>query len=593
MKYNMPILTIFFILLNILHMPASAHAQEAMFGLAMHGNAKYTAQSPHLDYANPNAPKGGTLKMSAIGTYDTLNPFTIKGVPAEGLELFNDRLMRRVWDEPFTMYPLIAQSIDLAPDRSWIRFHLNPKARFHDGSPITAQDVLFSFETLRDFGRPNMRRIYKLAKTATVENDHAIYFAFDKGFDKETAMIFAMMPVLSKSWWKDRTFDATLSEIPNASGPYKITQVDFGRKITYERVKDYWAADLLVNNGHFNFDQISYDYFRDDTIALQALKKGSISLRREMDIAKWENGYNDAPNVIKLAAPHQRPERAAGFVFNLRRPPFDDINVRKALALAFDYEWIGKNLFYGKLKPLSSFYANSALAAPDTPSAEELAALEAWKDKLSPEIFAPKTAQPQHMRQRLKTADDLLRKAGWVIENGKRVHAQTKTPFTFELLVNTPQDSKIANAYKSSLAKLGIEMNIRSLDSASFTERKMAYEFDMMSLFWQNSLSPGTEQTIYWSCTSAQQTGSLNYSGVCNPALDHFAAQIADAQDYESLKTAAHIIDRILMHETIMVPFFYKAEDYIAHQPDIMPAPVTPIYGVVTETWWSNTKKEN
>lgn len=595
MKYNTMILTIFFILLSFLHVPTNALAQSENFGLAMNGTPKYSAQSPHLDYVNPDAPKGGTLKMSAIGSYDNLNPFTIKGVAAEGLELGYDRLMRRIWDEPFTMYPLIAQRADIAPDRSSVTFHINPKARFHDASPITAHDVMFSFEALRDHGRPNMRRIYKLVDKAEVKNDHEIYFHFGEGYDRETIMIFAMMPVLSKTWWSERKFDETLTDIPLLSGAYKIAANDTGRKITYERVPDYWAADLFVNKGHYNFNTIIYDYFRDDTIALQAFKKGDLSLRREMDIAKWESAYDglESSGIVKFAAPHQRPERATGFIFNLRRPPFDDINVRKALSLAFDYDWIGKNLFYGQMKPISSVFPNSVLAAPPQISQQELALIEPWKDHLPPDSFAPRegvtSPAAANLRSQLKQADELLRASGWIIENGKRVNGKTKTTLSFEVLINTVQDERIATNYKSTLSKLGVDMHIRRLDSSTFTDRKMNYNYDMISLFWQNSLSPGTEQMVYWSCTAAQNTGSLNYSGICNPALDHFAAQIAQTKDYDALQTHAHILDRILISQHIFVPFFYKGVDYIAHAATIEHPQTTPIYGVVTESWWAKT----
>lgn len=596
MKYNTPILTIFFILLNIFSAPPQAHAQEASFGLAMHGSPKYTAQDTHLSYVNPNAPKGGTLKMSAIGAFDNLNPFTIKGVAADGLELGFERLMRRVWDEPFTMYPLIAQRADVAQDRSSVTFYINPEARFHDGSPITAQDVQFSFETLREFGRPNMRKVYKLADKVEVKNDHEIYFHFGEGHNRETVMIFAMMPVLSKTWWSGRTFDQTLTDIPLLSGPYKIASVESGRKIVYERVKDYWAADLLANKGLYNFDQVSYDYFRDDTIALEALKKGDISLRLENDISKWESSYNDSPNVLKKAVAHQRPERTAGFVFNLRRPPFNDVNVRKALSLAFDYDWVGKNFFYDKMKPINSFYPNSVLSAAITPSEDELKTLEPWKKDLLPDVFLPipqnESSAAISIRQKLKAADELLRASGWIIENGKRINSQTKTPLKFELLISTDLDERIAVTYKSALQKLGVEVVIRMLDSASFTDRKMNANFDMMSLFWQNTLSPGTEQMVYWSCNSAQQKGTMNYSGVCNPALDHFAEKIAQAKTYDELKATAHIIDRILLSEHIFVPFFYKSEDLVAYHGTLQPPEIAPIYGFVIESWSSAVKNE-
>ena len=310
-----------------------------MFGIAMHGATKYTKSSPHLDYANPDAPKGGDIKQASIGTFDTLNPYTIKGTAADGLNLYYDRLMQRVWDEPFTMYPLIAESIDVPEDRSSVTFHINKKARFHDGSAITADDVLYSFETLKEYGRPNMRRIYKLVSKAEKIDDHTVHFAFGEGYDRETVMIVAMMPVLSKAWWTadGRDFDSTTLTPPLSNGPYNIKSLEVGRRITYERVPDYWATDLLVNRGHFNFGSVTYDYYRDDGVAFESFKTGDLDIRREWDAAKWASAYNfPALNTGKVKAEslsHGRPERVRALIFNTRRPPFDDIEVRKAFGL--------------------------------------------------------------------------------------------------------------------------------------------------------------------------------------------------------------------------------------------------------------------
>lgn len=312
------------ILTGILFPFAIARA-ETLYGLAMHGAPKYERGFDHLDYANPDAPKGGHLKMTAIGTFDNLNPYAIKGKAAQGLNLYYDRLMARVWDEPFTMYPLIAESVEIPEDRSAITVHINPAARFHDGSPVTADDVIFSFETLRDHGRPNMRSIYRLVKTAEKRDDLTVHFAFGEGYDQETVMILAMMPVLSKSWWQEKSFDSTTLTPPLSNGPYRISEVNPGRSITYERVEDYWAANLAVNKGHYNFDKITYFYFRDDMVAFEAFKAGNADLRRENSAALWARQY-DFPavkkgDVITAEIEHGRPERVRALIFNTRRPP--------------------------------------------------------------------------------------------------------------------------------------------------------------------------------------------------------------------------------------------------------------------------------
>ncbi len=530
----------------------------------MHGNTKYNMHSPHTDYANPNAPKGGTLKQSAVGTFDTLNPFSLKGQAPLNMNLINDRLMRRVWDEPFTLYPLIAEKADIPEDRSNITFHLNPRASFHDKSPITAHDVLFSYETLREHGRPNMRKIYSLIESAEISDTHTIKFTFSEGHDRETVMIVAMMPILSKAYWKNHDFDAALTEIPLGSGPYKVKEYDLGRKITYERVPDYWAKDLFANIGHYNFDQISYDYYRDDTIALEALKKGDLNLRREWNISKWRTQYNDiSEELIKSELKHERPERAKALIFNMRRPPFNDPKVRKALSLAFHHEWVAKNLFDESFTRINSVFPNSVLADPD------------------------QSKQAQHsFRKRLKTASDLLTASGWNIVDGKRVNKETDQPFEFELIISSPKDEKIALTYQRALERLGIKMSIRNLDAATFQNRKISYNYDMIAFHWQNSLSPGTEQRLYWSCDAAKEQARFNYSGICTPDLDDLTQKIADAADYEQLTQYAHSIDKIIRAQNIFIPLFYKGSDYIAHHKDIGIPEKTPLYGAVLETWW-------
>ncbi len=586
MKYYTPILTIIFIF-SIYSFPVKAEEQE-YFGLSMHGDTKYSSDAPYLDYVNPNAPKGGHIKIAAIGTFDTLNPYSIKGQAPENMNLVYDRLMRRTWDEPFTMYPLIAERVSISDDRSAVTFYINPKARFHDGSPITAEDVLYSYQTLMDFGRPNMRRIYKLVDRAEIKNSHEIYFHFGAGYDRETVMILAMMPILSKTWWSEKKFDSTITQRPLLNGPYKIKSFEVGRNIVYERVLDYWAADLFANKGHYNFDSITYEYFRDDTIALESFKKGEQDIRREWDIGKWQSAYSDAGDGIILdKISHARPERAHGFIFNMRRPPFDDDNVRKALSLAFDDHWVEKNLYHGAFKRINSVYVNSALAAPDILSPETLALVEGYKDTLPPEVFLPITHKDESFRKKLQQASTLLNDSGWIIENGVRVQKNSKVPLSFEIILSSLQEEKIALTYQRALERLGVKMNIRMLDSATFQDRKQNYDYDMIVFYWQNTLSPGTEQVLYWSCQSAKQAASFNLSGICNPALDAMSGAIANAQTYEELKSYTNIIDRILMQKNIMIPLFYNGVDYIAYQRNITRPQTTSIYGAVLETWWN------
>ncbi len=540
-------------------------AQAEPYGLAMHGAPKYTKDSPHLDYANPDAPKGGHLTRAAIGRFDTLNPLTIKGNAAQGLGLTTDRLMARVWDEPFTMYPLIAERYDIADDRSWIRFHLNPAARFHDGSPIHVADVEFSFETLKAYGRPNMRRIYKLVDHID-KTKHSITFYFGAGYDQETALILAMMPVLSRAYWEDKTFDETTLTPPLSNGPYKIKSIDPGRSITYERVKNYWAADHLTRKGVNNFDEITYEYFRDEGVAFEAFKSGRLSLWLENDIARWMSSYNipavHSGKIEREDILHQRPEKAKGFIFNTRRPPFDDIRVRKALGLLLDEYWINKNLFHNQYNRIKSYYPNSEL------SAESYAA-----------------EPPYNRRTSTREAYQLLDEAGWsVAQNKKRI--KDGKSLSFEILLSSPDDEKIALIFKRALEKAGITPQIRVLDRAAYLARMNDYDFDMSLYYWQSSLSPGTEQILYYNCESAKQKARWNFPGICTDEIDRLTHQIAASTDRDSLVKTVKALDAQLMTGHYMIPLFYSGADHYAYWQPIKHPENTPIYGAVLETWW-------
>lgn len=555
----------------------------------MHGDPKYTQNDTHLHYANPDAPKGGTIIYDAIGSFDTLNPFTIKGTSAKGLNLVYDRLMARVWDEPFTMYPLIAERVEVPEDRSSITVHINPKARFHDGSPVTADDVIFSFETLKTQGRPNMRQIYKLVSKVERRDDLTVHFAFGEGYDRETAMIVAMMPVLSKKYWEASGFDKTTLQPPLLNGPYKIAEIDPGRRIVLERVKDYWAADLLTSIGHYNFDRVIYDYYRDDTVAFESFKSGDTTLRREYDAGKWAGAY-DFPaltegSVKKEALPHGRPEKVRALIYNTRRAPFDDIRVRKALSLLMDFDWINKNLYHGEYKRIASYFPNSELAATGIPAGKELRVLEPFRNDLDPSVFgALPDISGKAARENMREADRLLKEAGWIVENGKRM--KDGKPFKFEILLGAPEDEKVALHFKRALEKMGIDVLIRVLDSAAYTGRLTEYDYDMTLFFWLSTLSPGTEQPLYWGCAAAKEPSRWNYAGVCNPAIDAIAKSIASSTTREELVARIHALDRILLHGHYMIPLSYAGVDYVSYWQPVERPQETPLYGMVLETWW-------
>jgi len=565
-------MTVLFALLMMIH-PAQANESEKseeQLGLAMHGAPKYNTTHRKVDYISPDAKKGGSVKMAAIGTFDTINPYSIKGKAAQGLNLVYDRLMRRVWDEPFTMYPLIAESYEMPDDRSSITFHINPAARFHDDTPITADDVLFSFNTLKESGRPNMRRVYKLVTTAEKQGENSVHFAFGEGYDRETALILALMPVLSKSYWEGKTFDSTTLDNINLNGPYRIKKIDAGRSITYKRISDYWAKDLLPHVGHYNFDEITYDYYRDDSVAFEAFTSGAQDIRRENDIAKWSKNYNfpaiENGKIIKQELPHSRPEKARGFIFNTRRVPFDDIKTRKALSFLFDRHKINSLLFDNQKRFITSFYPNSEF--------EGIAF-----------IMPPEHAKTD-TRKQMRTASNLLKEAGWNVENG--VQMKNGEPLSFELLIQNASDEKLALNFKQSLKRLGIDMSIRVTDSADFLRRLRAYDYDMVLHHWQSSLSPGTEQLLYWGCEAAKQEGRFNYAGICTPEIDALSAAVANTKDRSELVDVMKKLDTKLLEGHYMIPLFYIGKDYVAYNAKIKHPKNTPLYGMVLETWWYN-----
>jgi len=559
-----------YILILLLFITSPALA-ETRFGLSMVGEPSYNANDAHLNYANPDAPKGGVLKNAAIGSFDTLNPLTIKGNAAQGLNLTQDRLMARVWGEPFTLYPLIAQSIDVPDDRSSITFNLNSKARFHDGAPITSADVEFSFKTLREFGRPNMRRIYKLA-SAKVHDAQRITFTLSGDYDRETVMILAMMPILSKAYWADKEFDKTTLTPPLGSGPYRIKSVDAGRQIVYERVKDYWAADTLTNKGHHNFDIISYDYFRDNGVALEAFKKGDLSVRREWDAGAWNNSYDfeglKSGSAVKENIKHGRAEKIRGFIFNTRRAPFDDINVRKALNLMFDFDWANKNFFYGAYKQGDSFFPNTSLVEPRN------------------------VAPFKNSRARLREANALLNAAGWRVKNGMRIN-ENGEPFEFQILTDTPSAEKLALSFTRNLEKMGIKARVRVMDTAAYRARLNDYDFDMILYHWNSTLSPGTEQYLYWSCESAQTPSRWNYAGICEPEIDALAKAIPTAQSKDELSDLAGQLNARLLAGQYLVPTYYNPNDYVAYWKPFKRPEITPLYGIVLETWWMDAPNQD
>lgn len=574
----------------------SAGPARAAHAIAMHGDPALPAGFDHFGYAEPGAPEGGAIRYGATGSFDSLNPFITRGRPALGLGLVHETLLKRSWDEPFTLYGLVAGTVSVPEDRSWVEFSLRPEARWHDGRPMTVEDVLFSWRVLKEQGAPRYRLYYRKVASAVKTGARSVRFAFEPGTDREMPLIMGLMPILPEHWWQGRTFDRTSLAPPLGSGPYRVSRVDPGRSVTFRRVEDYWGRNLPVNRGFYNFDEIRYDYYRDEAVSLEAFKAGAYDFRRETDPARWAVAYTGPAfedDRIRLETfPHSRPEPARALVFNTRRPPFDDRRVREALGLALDFEWMNRSLFHGAYERTASFYPNSELAARGRPSAAELKLLEPWRAVLPAELFEgpfrpPRTdgTGPPGLRANLRKAAALLAKAGWTLHDGRMVD-ETGRPLSFEILLVDPSDERVALEFGRGLRRLGIEARVRTVDSAQYRARLDDYDFDMTANFWASTLSPGNEQALYWSSDAAGRRGSRNYAGVRSPAIDALIAEITAARTREALVTAVRALDRVLSWGYYVVPLYHLGEDRIAYRSRLRHPGKIPLYGPVMETWW-------
>ena len=569
-------------------------------GIALHGQPKYGPDFTHFDYVNPNAPKGGEARFAAIGSFDTFNPFNIKGQPAAGIGQLFESLLSGSADEPFSEYGLIAESVEVPEDRGSATFVIRPQAKFHDGSPITAADVLFSFETLKSKGSPFFRFYYANVVKAEKLGERQVKFTFAPGENHELPLIMGQMPVLSKKYWQDRDFGATTLEIPVGSGPYRIERFEPGRFIVYQRDESYWGKDLPVNRGRYNIDRLRHDYYRDVTVALEAFKAGSYDLRVENVAKQWATGYEVpalAKGVMKKEVfPNQMPSGMQGFAYNLRRPLFQDPKVREALAYAFDFEWSNRNLFHDQYKRTRSYFDNSDLAARGLPSSEELALLEPLRKELPPEVFTaeyqpPVAGDDEQLRANLRRALDLLQKAGWIFRDRKLVNAKTGEPFRFELLIVEPTWERIGLPFARNLERLGIEMSVRTVDSAQYENRVRDFDFDMVVNVWGQSLSPGNEQREFWSSAAADQPASRNIAGLKSPAVDALVDQVVAAPDRVSLVTRTRALDRALQWSFLVIPHWHIPYARIAFWDKFGYPEVTPLQGVQLDAWWIDPVK--
>ncbi len=567
--------------------------------LSLHGESKYPDNFKHFDYVNPTAPKGGTLKQASVGTFDSLNPYIEKGTSAEGLDLLYDTLMMNSADEPFSMYPLIAQFAEPAEDNSEITFHLNPKARFHDGSQITAQDVVFTFNVLIDKGSPFYRAYYKDVKVVEALSKLSVRFVFSRTDNPELPLIISQLPVLPENYWQrpENNFDTGNLTVPLGSGPYRVLSAEAGREIVYERVKDYWAKDLPVNRGRHNFDLLKYDYYRDANVSLQALKAEGYDLRLEYIARNWATAYKipavEDGLLVMETIPSKSPEGMQGFVYNLRKDKFQDINVRRALGYAMDFEWLNKNLFYGSYLRTLSYFENSDMKATGLPEGKELDLLEPWRSKLPAELFSERYTQPQtdgsgRIRNQLSQAIDLMNKAGWSLESGKL--QKEGQPFEFEILLFNSSMEKVALPFKKNLETMGVTAIIRVVDLSQYINRLRSFDYDMVVARYGQSSTPGNEQREYWGSYSADQPGSRNYIGIKSPVVDDLIDKVVQAKDREDLVIAARALDRVLLWGNYMIPQWYFPYHRVAYwkpiRHPILKPNQDPLYRFDLQTWW-------
>ncbi len=586
------------VLAALVMVPAAQAADSTTrHGLSIHGELKYPANFTHFDYVNPDAPKGGTVRYSAIGTFDTLNPYVIRGVAGP---IVFDTLTAPAQDEASVAYGLIAESFEIPADHTSVTFHLRREAKFQDGSPITPEDVIWTLQMLREKGKPFYRNYYGDVTKAEKIGDHSVKFSFKSSDNAELPLILGQLPVLSKAYWNGKDFEATTLEAPLRSGPYKVESLEPGRSITFRRDPNYWGQNLPVNKGRNNFDVIRYDYYRDSNVALEAFKADQYDIRRENSSKNWSTGY-DSPalkaGLFKMEAiPNEVPTGMQAFGFNLRNELFKDPKVRQALAYAFDFEWSNKNLFYGMYSRTKSYFSNSELASQGLPSVDELAVLEKYKDRLPPEVFSktyepPKTDATGNIRDNLREGLRLLKEAGWTVKGKNLVNDKTGKPFTFEILLYEPVFERIALPFKQNLERLGITMNIRTVDIAQYQKRMDDRDFEMAIVSFPQSDSPGNEQRDYWSSAAAKDPASRNELGIADPVIDELIELLIQSPDHKTLVTRVRALDRVLLWGFYTIPQWHYSKFNVAAWERFGRPAKAPKYEVGLDTWWWDQKK--
>ena len=583
---------------------ASAFSQiNNSHAIAMHGAPKYDQNFLHVEYANPNAFKEGSIVRSAFGSYDSFNPFILKGTSAAGIGTIFETLTTGSSDEAFTEYGLLAENIEWPDDRSWVSYTLREEARWHDGKKITADDVVWTFNILMEKGHPFYKYYYSDVSEVIKESNTKVRFNFKNNTNKELVLIVGQLPVLPKHYWLDKNFEETSLDIPIGSGPYKIKSFEAGRSISYELDENYWGFknDIVpIKVGKDNFGSIRYDYYRDRGVEREAFKSGDIDFFLENNSKEWATSYeiNAVKNglIKKELIRHENPQGMQGFVFNLRKEKFRDRRVRKALSYMFDFEWSNKNLFYGAYKRTNSYFENSELSSSGLPTKEELKYLNPYIDALPNEIFNTEyknivTDGSGFIRDEIRQATQLLKEAGWKLNNGKLQNINTKEFFKFEILLYSPAFERIVFPFKDNLEKLGIEATVRTIDSAQYQKRIETFDFDMVVQTFSQSLSPGNEQRNFWGSNAADTNGSRNVIGIKNPVIDSLIEKLINANDREELITITKALDRVLLFHHYVIPNWHISSYRVLYWDFFDQPKIKPKYSLGFDTWWINQRK--
>ena len=574
-----------------------AFAGQARHGIAMHGELALPQDFRVLRYANPAAPKGGRLIQGVLGTFDSLNPLIVKGLVLSQIRGYViESLLARNYDEPFSLYGLLARSVETDAERSYVTFTLDPNAKFSDGRPVTVEDVIFSWQLLRDKGRANYRTFYSKVTKAEAAGPGAVRFDLTGANDRELPLILGLLPVLPKHAVNPATFDETTFEPLIGSGPYVVGAVDAGRSITLKRNPNYWGRDLAINRGLWNFDEIRFDYYRDANVHFEGFKKGLYNVRLDLDPLRWVTAY-DFPaardgRVIKETFSNGLPKGMSGLVFNTRRPFFADARVREAIALLFDFEWVNQNLYFGRYRRSGSYFDGSELSARGRPAdGRERALLAPFPNAVRADVLAgtwspSSTDGSGRDRNTLKRALALLSAAGYSLVGTELYARSSGAPLTFEILVTTRDQERLALAFSHQLKRAGITVQVRMVDAVQFEHRRINFDFDMMEYRWEQSLSPGNEQAFYWGSSAADQDGSRNYMGVKSAAIDAMIAALLNAREREDFVAAVRALDRVLISGFYVVPLFHPPEQWVARWNIVQHPTVTSLYGYLPETWW-------